>query len=75
MARMAIASAIGFAVVAFLGLLAARRPQVFARYLLAGWQRERLVGNMAIVARTGYRVFAFGSLTAALIVLETIVRR
>lgn len=35
-----------FALVGLMGLYAALRPEQYARYFLAQWQRERIAGNL-----------------------------
>lgn len=50
-----------FAAVALGGLLAAKRPDIYAQYFLAKWQRERLAGNLNGLSWTGWVLFAFGA--------------
>ncbi len=64
-----------FALVAFLGLVAAKRPETFARYFLAGSQRERLAGNTDVVSRTGWIIFGCGLLTAVAMLVESAMSR
>ena len=54
---------LAFVVVAILGLLAALRPRVFAQYFLAGWQRERLAGNVSALSWTGWIIFGCSAFT------------
>jgi hypothetical protein len=58
-----------FGIVGFLGLLAAKRPHVFVRYVLADWQRERLEGNMAAVSWTGWIIFGCAAFTLAVMLI------
>jgi len=59
-----------FGIVAALGLLAAKRPQIFARYLLAEWQRQRIRDNMNGLVWTGWMIFGFGTLTVCAMVVS-----
>ena len=52
-----------FGTLALLGLLAAKRPEVFARYFLAEQQRERLANNMSAVSWTGWIIFGCSAFT------------
>jgi hypothetical protein len=52
-----------FGTLALLGLLAAKRPEVFVRYFLAEQQRERLAGQMSAVSWTGWMIFGCSALT------------
>jgi p-aminobenzoyl-glutamate transporter AbgT len=46
-----------FALVGCLGLLAALRPEVYARYFLAESQRRALSGNLRALSFTGWIIF------------------
>jgi hypothetical protein len=63
-----------FAAVALCGLLAARRPDIFAQYFLAKWQREQLAGRMSGLSWTGWVLFVFGAF-ASILTLVAGVRR
>lgn len=55
------------AVVGCMGLLAALRPETYARYFLAEYQRRALSGNFKAVSLTGWIIFSV--CTIAIIVL------
>jgi hypothetical protein len=56
-------------VVALMGLYAGLRPEKYAQYFLAKWQRERLSGQFnKTLSWTGWAIFA-GSVAAALFVV------
>ena len=63
-----------FGIVAALGLLAAKRPQIFARYFLAEWQRQRIRDNMNGLVWTGWMIFGFGTLTVSAMVVSAVRR-
>lgn len=63
-----------FGIVAALGLLAAKRPQIFARYFLAEWQRQRIRDNMNGLVWTGWMIFGFGTLTVCAMVVSAVRR-
>ena len=46
-----------FVLMGCLGLLAALRPEVYARYFLAGFQRRALFGNLKGLSFTGWVIF------------------
>lgn len=64
-----------FGIVAALGLLAAKRPHVFARYFLAEWQRQRLSDNMSGLVWTGWIIFGFGVLAVCAMVISNALQR
>lgn len=66
---------IGFGLVGLLGLLAAKRPHLFVRYFLAGWQQDRLRGNMAAVSWTGWIIFGFAAFTVAAMLIAGAIER
>jgi hypothetical protein len=69
-----IAVAMIFGFVAFMGLLAAKRPELFARYFLAEWQRRNLAGNMAALSWTGWVLFGCGAFSAVMILIASVLR-
>lgn len=63
-----------FAVIALMALYAALRPEQYARYFLAKWQRERICGQFNVLSWTGWIIFV-GCIAAALfVVLRTTVQ-
>jgi len=62
--------ALGFGILALVGLLAARRPKIFARYFLAEWQRQRIDGNWDALAWTGWGIFGCSAFTAFMILIS-----
>jgi hypothetical protein len=64
-----IATEVVFGIVAIVGLLAATRPQVFTRYFLAEWQRERLAGNIGAVSWTGWVIFGCSTFTVIVMLI------
>jgi len=54
-----------FASVAAMGFLAAKHPELFARYFLSESQRERLVGRMDSLSWTGWVIFGCGLFAVA----------
>lgn len=65
-----IEGAIAFAVGALLGLFAAKRPQTFARYFLAEWQRQRLSAYMSEVSWFGWFMFGTCAWMVFILLLE-----
>ncbi len=64
--------ALVFAVVALFGLFAALRPQMAVRYLLADWQRERLLGQHGAVSWTGWVIFACSTFVVVVMLIADI---
>jgi hypothetical protein len=56
-----------FALVGCMGLFAALRPEAYARYFLAEYQRRALSGNLRALSVTGWIIFS--ACTIAIIVL------
>ena len=63
-----------FGIVALAGLLAAKRPDIYVKYFLADWQRER-IPNPDVLRSTGWMIFGFCGFTAVLIVIANTVGR
>ena len=57
-----------FALVGCMGLFAALRPEAYARYFLAEYQRRALSGNLRALSVTGWIIFSACSI--AIIVLS-----
>ncbi len=62
------------AVIALMALYAALRPEQYARYFLAKWQRERLSGEFNVLSWTGWAIFAGCIAIALFVVLRTTVQ-
>jgi hypothetical protein len=69
------APALVFGIVVMLGLLAAKRPQVFVRYFLPPWQRVRVVGKMSEVSWTGWGIFGLSALGLIVMFIADILAR
>jgi hypothetical protein len=63
-----------FGLVVFAALLAAMRPQIFARYFLGKWQRERLAGNMNTISWSGWVIFGLAVFAAIRVFIAALQR-
>jgi hypothetical protein len=63
--------ALFFVFVGALGLLFAKRPDLFARYFLAEWQRKQIRQDGSL-AWVGWALFGSGLLVAVCVLLEQI---
>ena len=56
-----------FALIACMGLLAALRPEAYARYFLADYQRRAFSGNFKVLSLVGWLIFS-GCLIAGVVI-------
>jgi hypothetical protein len=57
-----------FGSIVCVGLLAALRPQVFARYFLTESQQRALSGNLSVISMTGWAMFS-GCIAIIIVIL------
>ena len=62
------------AVMALMALYAALRPEQYAQYFLAKWQRERISGHFNVLSWTAWIIFVGCIATALFVVLRTTIQ-
>lgn len=62
------------AVMGLMGLYAALRPEQYARYFLAKWQRRRVSGQFNVLSWTGWGIFVLCTVAALVVVIRTTIR-
>jgi len=64
-----------FALVAMCGLLAALRPEVFARYFFTGWKRQQIEANLCGLSSVGWLIFIFSGFTFIVALIADVMSR